>query len=394
MSTEPPTERRPGPTTSADPLAVLRTRTSVKWTQHPADVLPMFVAEMDYPLAPAIRAALHAAVDAGDTGYVNPARRGAAAAFAGYASDAWGWSVEPGQTAMANEVGVVVVESLRRLVPAGGGVVITPPVYPPFFDYVPEAGLEVVEVPLLDDGQAHRLDLDGIDRALAAGARAVLLCNPHNPLGLVHERADLVRLSEIVESHGASVVSDEIHAPLTHPGVAFTPYLTVSAAARSHAIAAESGSKAFNLAGLKCAFFVAQSDETLAVLRAMPPEVEARTGLFGQLATEAGFTDGRAWLDGTVRAVAANVALLREQLARKLPGVGFRAPRAGYLAWLDLRPLGWGDDPAAVALDRARVALVPGPTFGTQGRGFARMNVACSPEVLVEAVDRLAAAAG
>ncbi|MEU6131853.1 aminotransferase class I/II-fold pyridoxal phosphate-dependent enzyme [Saccharopolyspora sp. NPDC047091] len=376
--------------TEADPMWTLRRRSSEKWRTHDPDVLPMFVAEMDFPLAPPIKSALLAAVEAGDTGYVDPHDTRAAAAFASYAADTWGWSPAPERMRCTTDVSVVIVESLRRLISLGDGVIINPPIYPPFFDLVPEAGGTVVEVPLRDDGERHELDLAGIDRALAAGARAVLLCNPHNPVGLVHSRAALVELSRIVDRHGAVVVSDEIHAPLTHHGHEFTPYLTVSAEAREHGIAAESGSKAFNLAGLKAALFVAESERMTGLLRDLPEEVTFRAGLLGLMATREGFTRARGWLDDTITAVERNFTLLDEQLAAKLPGARLRGSAASYLAWLDLRELGWGDDPAAHALEHARVALSSGPAFGSPGAGFARMNLACAPETVVEAVDRLA----
>ncbi|MBN9139414.1 MAG: aminotransferase class I/II-fold pyridoxal phosphate-dependent enzyme [Micrococcales bacterium] len=377
--------------TRTEPLDRLRRRTSEKWGAHPSDVLPMFVAEMDYPLAPAIAEALHAAVELGDTGYVNPRDRGAGEAFAAFARDAWDWSPDPARMGITTDVSVAIVEALRRLAAPGDGVIITPPVYPPFFDLVPEAGARVVEVPLLDDGAGYALDLDGIDRALAAGARGVLLCNPHNPLGLVHPRSELERLARIVERHGGFVVSDEIHAPLTHPGVAFTPYLSVSDAARAHGIAAESGSKAFNLAGLKAAFLVPESERMAELVRALPEEVTFRTGLFGLMATRAGFAESREWLAGTLAAITANVELLEALLASELPGARLRRPSASYLAWIDLRALGWGDDPAVRILEQARVALSSGPAFGREGRGFVRMNLACAPELVAEAVSRIAA---
>ena len=381
-------------TNEADPLESLRRRSSEKWGTFPADVLPMFVAEMDFPLAPEIKAALREAIEVGDTGYVNPHDTRTAAAFADFAQDAWGWSPQVHRMGVTTDVSVVIVESLRRLIPAGAGVVITPPVYPPFFDLVPEAGGAVVEVPLLDDGSAYALDLDGIDQALSAGARGVLLCNPHNPVGLVHSRDQLAELSAIVARHGGFVISDEIHAPLTHSGHAFTPYLTVSDEARDHGIAAESGSKAFNLAGLKTAFFVAESDRMTKLITSLPEEVTFRAGLFGLIATRAGFTRGRGWLQATVAAIEHNITVLEEQLAASLPAVRLRRPDASYLAWLDMSALGWGDDPAQFALHHAKVALSNGPAFGLQGTGHARMNLACAPDTIMEAVTRLTRAAG
>jgi|SRR5690625_851107 len=377
-----------------EPIDTLRQRTSEKWTAYPDDVLPMFVAEMDFPLAPAIKNALQEALDLGDTGYVNTRDSGAVEAFASYAGATWGWSPSPTRMRCTTDVSVVIVESLRHLLPPGAGVIITPPVYPPFYDLVPEGGGSVVEVPLLDDGDTYALDLDGIDRALASGARGVLLCSPHNPVGLVHGRQTLVELSQIVARHEAFVISDEVHAPLTLRGSEFTPYLSVSEEAREHGITAASGSKAFNLAGLKTALFVADSDRMGELLESLPEEVSLRTGLFGHIATRVGFTSARRWLAQTITTVESNFALLERRLTEKLPEVRLRRPGATYLAWLDMSALGWGDDPAQYATEHARVALSSGPSFGAQGAGHARMNLACAPDTIVEAVDRLSAAVG
>lgn len=378
--------------THADPIDDLRRRESEKWTAYPADVLPLFVAEMDFPLAPPIRAALADALERSDTGYVNTRDTRTAQAFADFAHDRWGWRPSADRMGYATDVSTVVVEGLRRLVAPGDGVVITPPVYPPFWDFIDEAGAAVVEVPMLDDGTGYALDLPGIDRALAAGARAVLLCNPGNPTGTVHARETLAELSRIVARYGASVISDEIHAPLVHAGATFTPYLTVSDEARDHGLVAASGSKVFNLAGLKTAMFVAESERMTQLIRDLPEEVAVRAGIFGFIATREGFSKARDWVDATVSTVESNLDLLQRLLAEHLPGVQLRRGRATYLAWLDFSPLGLGDDPAEWILDHAKVALVGGPAFGAPGKGFARLNVACAPETIEEAIRRIALA--
>ena len=400
----------------AEPLAILRTRTSEKWTAHPADVLPLFVAEMDYPLAAPIITALVERVRASDTGYVGSPGP-LAPAFVAFAQRKWGWEIDPQRIHTTTDVSVAIVETLRLAIKPGDAVVITPPVYPPFFDLVPEAGGVVVEVPLADgadeadgdsadtdadaDGGADTdggdrgtwsLDLAALETQFAAGARAFLLCNPHNPLGLVHTRAQLEAVAALALKYGVTVVSDEIHGPLAHSDAEFVPFLSVSDAAREVGVAVTSASKAFNLAGTKCALMITASDRGDALLARLPAEVAFRTSLLGLHANVAAFTDGDAWLAGALRAIESNRQLLATLLAEKLPGVRFRMPRASYLAWLDCRDLNWGDDPAAHALDVARVALSPGQDFGTLGRGFMRLNFACSPEVLTEAVDRLAAA--
>jgi cysteine-S-conjugate beta-lyase len=377
----------------ADPLHTLRRRTSEKWRTYPDDVLPMFVAETDFPLAPAIKSALHEAIELGDTGYVNPHDTGAFDALAKFATQRWAWSPQPERMGITTDVSVVIVESLRRVIKPGDSVIINPPIYPPFYDMVPEAGGQVKEVPLLTDGTGFALDLDGIDHALVDGARGILLCSPHNPVGLVHTREQLAELSRIVERRGGFVISDEIHAPLTHHDSTFVPYLSVSDEARAHGISALSASKAFNLAGLKCAFFVAECDSLTALINSLPEEVTFRTGLFGLIATREGFARGREWLDGTIRAIENNFALLGEQLAEKLPQVRMAKPDASYLAWLDMSGLGWGNDPAKIALETGKVALARGPSFGSPGVGHARMNLGCAPDTVVEAVDRLARAA-
>jgi cystathionine beta-lyase len=370
----------------AESLSVLRSRTSEKWTAYPADVLPLFVAEMDYPLAEPIKHALVALVQANDLGYVGPIDR-ASTALASFAAARLGWTVDPTRVRTTTDVSVGIVETLRMAIRPGDGVVITPPIYPPFFDLVPEAGGVVVEVPLIPAG----LDLDGIGRALAAGARAVLISNPHNPLGLVHSASSLTELAALAARYDAVVVSDEIHAPLTFTAGAFTPFLEVSDEAREHGIVVTSASKTFNLAGAKCAFMVAASERMLALLDAMPEEVSFRTSQLGLHAAVAAFDHGRDWLDGTLAALATSRDLLGSLLAASLPAVTWIRPEASYLAWLDVRELGWGGDPSIRAL-AAGVALNAGHTFGSPGVGHLRLNFACSPEVLTEAVRRLAAA--
>ncbi|MCR2825951.1 MalY/PatB family protein [Microbacterium sp. zg.Y909] len=377
----------------APPLEQLRRRSSTKWRTYPDDVLPLFVAELDFDLAPAITEVLQRAVLAGDTGYTPP-DPGIRDAFAGYARRRWGWDVAPERVRSTGDVMMGVVELLRRVIAPGDGVVITPPVYPPFGDCIEEAGGVVRRVPLHDTGDAWRLDFSGLQRAFAAGASAMLLCNPHNPTGTVHARDDLAALAELAERYGVTVISDEIHAPLTQPGVTFTPYLDASSAAARSGFAVTSASKTYNLAGLKCAVMVAGSDETAAVLTGLPAEVEWRTGLFGALANVAAFSpESDDWLASLLAALDDNRRLLADLVAEQLPAARYRMPDAGFLAWVDLTDLGWGDNPAATILREAKVALHYGPAFGAEGAGHVRINIGCAPEVLREAIGRIAALA-
>lgn len=358
----------------------LRRRSSVKWRTVEPDVLPMWVAELDVPLAPAVAEALRTAVEEGDTGYAHPPAL--APAFARFAARRWGWAVDVERCWPVADVMVGVGEALRYLTGPGDGVVVCPPVYHPFLTVPVEHGRFVVQVPLAADGA---LDLPGIDAALAAGARAVLLSSPHNPTGRVWTAAELVALDEVVRAHHAVVISDEIHAPLTLPGATFTPYL---AAGERSAVAVVSASKAFNLAGLKAALLVAGSGAVSDRLAALPVEVAYRCGHLGVLSSVAAWGSGDAWLD----ALLAHLDRNRRLLAELLPdGIGYAPPQASYLAWLDLRSYGLRA-PAAHLLERGRVALVEGSDFGAPGEGFARLNLGTTRAVLEEGVRRMRSA--
>lgn len=369
----------------------LRQRSSTKWRTYPPDVLPLFVAETDFPLAPAITERLQRAVALGDTGYTPP-DPGLRDAYAGFARRRFGWELAPACIRSTGDVMMGVVELLRRVTTPGDRVIVTPPVYPPFFECVPESGAVIERVALRETDAGWQLDLDGIEAAFAGGARALLLCNPHNPTGTAHSAASLAAVADIAARHDGWVISDEIHAPLVQPDVVFTPFVTASETAARVGFVVTSASKAFNLAGLKCALMVATGEEPLRIVRGLAAEVEWRTGLFGALAGVAAFSaDSDDWLDALLATLDRNRRLLAELLAEHVPGARYRIPDAGFLAWVDLSALGWGDDPAARILAEGGVALHYGPRFGEEGRGHVRINIGCAPDVLREAVTRVGA---
>jgi len=374
------------PPTWFDDLSLdeLRARRSVKWRRYPDDVLPAWVAELDFPLAAPVHRALLDAVARDDTGYAYA--DGLAAAFAGFAASRWRWEVDPLRTLLVADIMSGVGELLRTLTAPGDGIVVNPPVYPPFFRMVREVGRELVEVPL-DSG--WRLDLDALEAAFAAGARCYLLCSPHNPTGTVHSRGELAAVAGLAERHDVLVISDEVHAPMTLPGAAHVPYLAVGP---ENGLALVSASKAWNVPGLKCALAIAASDRMTEALRRLPEHVPFHAGHFGVLANTAAFADGGQWLDGLVAHLDAQRDRAAELLAAELPDVRHVRPEAGYLVWLDCRELDLGDDPSEVFLERGRVALSPGLPFGAQGKGFARLNVGTSGALLAEAVSRMRSA--
>jgi cysteine-S-conjugate beta-lyase len=374
-----------------DDLALLRRRRSAKWRSHASDVLPLPVAEMDFPLAPAVRDVLAEAVQRSDTGYAAGAD-GLAEALAGFAADRWGWQVDTGSVVPATDVGVACVEMLRVICRPGDSVVINPPVYPPFFHWVEESGTKLVEAPLRQDAsRGWRLDLDALADAFATRPAAYVLCNPHNPVGRVHTAEELAEVARLAHEHGVRVISDEIHAPLVLAGASFTPFLTVPGAAEV-GVSLESASKAWNLAGLKCAAIVSASPAMHALVRQRPVDARWRVGHFGLLASVAAFADGREWLDALLATLAANRDLLSRLLEERLPKLRWCPPEATYLGWLDCRAYGHGDEPYELFLSRGRVALEAGPRFGAPGGGWVRLNFGTSGEILDEAVARMAAA--
>lgn len=376
------------------PLEALRARTSEKWRHYPSDVLPLFVAEMDVvPPEPVVQA-VGAALTSGDTGY--EADRGYAEAFAEFADERWGWPVDPTTARLVPDVMQGIVHVLTLLTGPGDAVVIAPPVYPPFRAFVEHAGRRVVTAPL---SPAGRLDPAALDRAFREARRTrrpavFLLCHPHNPTGVLHTAEELTTLGELAAAHGVRVVSDEIHAALVPPRPDGTRPAFVSATTViPDAIALHSGSKAFNLAGLKAAVAVPGPAATRDLAR-LPQLVSDGVSHVASIAHQAGFRRGGPWLDRLLAALAGNVGLVGRLLAERLPAVRWTPPEATYLGWLDLRAAGLpdGTDPARYLLDHARVALVTGPAFGAEGAGFARLNLAASRTVLTEAIDRIATA--
>ncbi|MEU6142915.1 MalY/PatB family protein [Streptomyces sp. NPDC047081] len=370
----------------------LRSRTSMKWRTYPADVLPLWVAEMDVPLAEPVVRAVTDALALGDTGY--PAGTAYAEALAGFAEKRWGWdglAVE--RTAIVPDVMLGVVEMIKLVTGPGDPVVVNSPVYPPFFQFVEHMDRLVLQAPL---GADLRIDLGVLEEtfrhAVAGGRRAAyLLCSPHNPTGTVHTAGELAAVAALADRYGVRVVADEIHAPLVAAGVDFVPYLSVSGA--ESGLSLMSASKAWNLAGLKAALAIAGT-EAAADLARLPEEVSHGPSHVGVIAHTAALTDGTAWLDALLAGIDENRLLIADLLAEHLPEIICHPAEGTYFAWLDCRPLGLGDDPAEIFLERGRVALNSGIPFGTGGEGHARLNLATSPEILGEGVRRMVAALG
>jgi cysteine-S-conjugate beta-lyase len=369
-------------------LATLHQRRSEKWSGHAPDVLASTVAEMDFPLASEVIAALHAAIDRHDLGYTPSTGTRLPATFAGFAQRRLGWTVDQDQITLVPDVMAGLIELCRALVARGEQVAYLTPAYPPFFVELPQAEVELVQLPPDASGI---VDLEALEAALAGGVRALVLTNPHNPTGRVIPRAELEQVAELCDHYQCWVLADEIHAPLVLEGAIHTPWLEVSGAARERGVALTSASKAFNVAGLKTALMITASDRARAAVQRVPLLTD-HVGLLGVIAAEAAFTHGDRWLDAVRAQLAANRKLLGELLEAELPKIKWTPPQASYLAWLDCVELVLGDNPADVFLTGGHVALSRGLDYGREGAGFVRLNFGTSPEHVADAVRRMASA--
>ena len=370
-------------------LTELRRRSCAKWQYYPDDVLPLWVAEMDAYVAQPIVDAVNQALLLGDTGYPFGARL--QTAVSSYAADRWNWSFDPEKAITVTDVMTGVLESVQKLSNPGDPVILTPPIYPPFTMVAQMLERPIVPARISLDG---RLDLNALEAAFAqtaesGGKSVMLLSNPHNPGGTVHTRDELESVARLARNYGIRVISDEIHAPLIMPTSTFTPYLSV--AGTEPDVSLTSASKGWNLAGFKAAIAVGGAD-SVEDLKAINHRMGTHPGHIAVIAHSTAYTDARDWLDGAIMGIDENRRLLAELLQTHLPEVGYTPPEATYLAWLDCRPLGLGDDPAKIFLELGKVGLSSGMPFGEGGEGHVRFNLATSPAIVTEAVERMATA--
>jgi cystathionine beta-lyase len=362
----------------------------LKWGTVPDDVIPAWVAEMDYALDPVVRDALLRAARDGVTGYpVYGHTPELAEAYAGFAARHYGSVVDPAWVTPVVDVTAGVRLALEVLC-EGGPVVFLVPGYSPQLDIAGITGRTRMDLVVEADADRAEVDLDRLDALLAAGARTLLLTQPHNPWGRVFNRAELEGIRDVVLRHGARVVSDEIHAPLVLPGARHTSYLDLPGT-HEHAVAVVAASKAFNTAGLRCAQLVVPDPVARRTLAEQPMSRNDSWSPLGVVAAVAAYTDGDPWLASLVDRLDELRTLLAQLLAEHLPLARMRPLEATYLVWLDARGYGH-DDPAAVALERGRVKLGPGHEYAPGLTGHVRLNIATSPERLAEIVRRLAEA--
>jgi len=366
---------------------------SRKWSLHPGKI-GAWVAEMDFGIAPPVAEALQRAVTDGILGYLSPPL----AAELGHATADWmrteyGWQVDPERVHPVSDVMAALGVAITEYAPAGSAVIVPTPAYMPFLTYLPTIGHPVVEVPgaVVDGRWQH--DLDGIDAAFAAGARTLVLCNPHNPTGTVLTREELTALAEVVERHGGRVFADEIHAPLRYDGAPHVPYASLSEATAAHTITGTSASKAWNLAGVKTAQLITSNDADQAAYRRFGFAVQHGAATVGVVAAIAAYREGRPWLDDVIAYLDAERHELGRLLAEHLPGARYAPPQATYIGWIDASGLQLPTSPATFFREEAGVVLTDGALLGRGYEDFVRIVFATPRPVLREAIHAMGDAA-
>jgi cystathionine beta-lyase len=365
-------------------LDQLSHRTGVKWARAvAADSLPAWVADMDFPVAPAIRRCLVDLVERSDLGYPNwmggtPLR----AEFARRMSQRYGWHVDPDSVREQTDLIQALQLILRLRTNAGDAVAVQTPNYPPFLATVRAMGLQTVEFPFVEADDGWIPDFDAFDRALQRHRPKVLvLVNPHNPTGRVLTHAELALVAELAEQFDLLVISDEIHAELIYAPHRHIPFASLSADAAVRTVTITSASKSFNIAGLRCAVAHFGPQSLLTRRDAEPPDLYGAVSAPGVVATLAAWQHGQDWQDTLLRVLDRNRRHVHSVVTAALPAVRHHPPQATYLSWLDVSTLGI-EEPVDHIRRRGHVMVDGGTSFGPAGGQYLRINFATSASIL------------
>ncbi|WP_454561063.1 MalY/PatB family protein [Mycobacterium haemophilum] len=371
----------------------LRARNTIKWNFFGPDVLPLWVAEMDYPTAPAVLDGARACVENEEFGYPPFGEDTLPRATADWCRQRYGWHVQPDWIRVVPDVlkGMeVVVNFLTR---PESPVALPVPAYMPFFSVLQVTGRQRVEIPTVQqDSGRYVLDLDALEAAFVQGAGSVILCNPNNPLGTAFTEAELQAIVDIAASHGARVIADEIWGPLVY-GRRHIAAASVSDPAAETVVTLVSASKGWNLPGLMCAQVILSNSRDVEEWDRINMLHKMGTSTVGIRANIAAYQHGASWLDELINYLQANRDHLVRVLPELVPGVKVNVPEGTYLSWVDFRGLNLPAEPAEYLLANAKVALSPGIPFGaTVGAGFARLNFGTTRAILDRAIEAIATA--
>jgi cystathionine beta-lyase len=373
-------------------IPFLRSRRTNKWHKFAADVLPAWVADMDFGVAPPIAEAMARLARNQEYGYA--AREGAlAAAFARRMQHRFRWAVDPADAHPIGDLVQASFSSVMAFSEPGDAVLLQLPSYPPFMAAINDTGRRLIANHLCDNGTRWVLDLDAYEAAPDPRARVLIFCHPQNPTGRAFNRAELEQVAEFAIRHDLIVVSDEIHADIVYPGNTHIPLASLSPEIAARTITITSATKSFNIPALRCAvmYFGAPPLKERFFAR-IPARLLGSPGVTGVDATIAAWDEGQPWLEDILACLKSNRDWLAQTIGSELPGITMRLPEATYLAWLDCSALELPCPAGQFFLDRARVGLNFGETFGAPYANFARLNFATPAPVLREIVGRMAEA--
>jgi cystathionine beta-lyase len=368
---------------------------SYKWDfpGDPADMLQMWVADMDFAAPREVTEALHKRADQAVYGY-GRTPESLLDAFIAWHQKRNGWNIDKDWIVPSPGVVPVLHFAIDAYTKEGDGVVIQTPVYPPFARAVKVTGRRLVLNPLVREGLRWRMDLAQL-ASVIDGAKLLILCSPHNPVGRVWTPAELKELGALCVSRGVTVVSDDIHCDLVMPGQRFAPLASLGLEFAQNTLTCMAPGKTFNIPGVGSAFSVIPNPKLREAFRRAGEKTAMLSiqGVFSVAAAGAAYRYGGAWLDELLPYLRDNYLFLKEFCARELPRVGVTELEGTYLAWLDFSAYGLGDrEVTRVLREKARVRLNDGPSFGTGGEGFQRLNFGCPRAVLKEGLERIAEA--
>lgn len=364
---------------------------SYKWDSAESEnVLPMWVADMDFRTVPAIVDALRRRVEHGIFGYTR-VPDSYYEAVTGWFERRHDWKINREWIIYTSGVVPAISAVIKALTVPGDKVLIQTPVYNCFFSSIRNNGCEMVSSPLVFADNTYTIDYEDLERKAAdPKVKVMLLCNPHNPTGRVWRREELVHIGEICICHGVTVVSDEIHCELVFSGHRYTPFASISEDFLRHSVICISPSKAFNIAGLQIANIVcADTDRRMSIDRAINDNEVCDVNPFGVIATQAAYNEGEEWLNQLVKYLHANYLYMQEFCRGHLPEFPITVLEGTYLVWMDCRKLGMSSEELERRLvAEARLWLNAGTMYGAEGEGYMRWNIACPRATLTEGLKR------
>ena len=362
---------------------------SLKWGLFGDDVLPLWVADLDFTSPVEVIAALHARVDHGVFGYARESRE-LKELLTARMETLYGWKITPEDITLLP--GIVSAFNLvsQAVAEPGTSILIQPPVYPPFFDAPRHAGARAVFSPIkADNSGEYRIDFSAFEAAIEEDTRLFLLCNPHNPIGRAFTREELLGMAEICLHRGIVICSDEIHSDLIYNGYHHIPIASLDPEIAARTVTLIAPSKTFNIAGLECSALICTNPDLRKRVQAARRGLLGGVNLLGATAAVAAYRFGADWLQEVMEILEGNRDYLMRYLAENIPAIRMAKPEATYLAWLDCRALGLSESPSKFFLENAKVALNNGEDFGAQGKGFVRLNFGCHRDTLTAALERM-----